>query len=390
MLTEAQARARAKAVKATFPKGPITVAQAIDMYMAMVDSQVGYASSSALFSTYGKGTGTWQENWNGRQVSWCVMGLGWAFEACFGAKAAIAGIGLQTANRNWPPAGWTATWLWLAWFRDNNRWVGMENCQPGDISLQSWGRTKNEVDHGETVTGYYRKSDDSYPATGFNTATGNASAGAGVQRTRRYRRQTVGIYRPDWEALVQTYNAERIAEGVVDLTEIASSLKALDFPATVDGVRQYQQENKAAPHNLAVDGIPGPKTRAALEADMATLQEVQKAVQEQGAQITALTQALSAHRGVSDEVTLSEGAMSYLFTGRDTWRSNDLTALLANRIGRIDTRVGNILLTLRAQEKVLERLIESQGMSREEVEQIFAEAMSEATLEITFDKDGEV
>lgn len=255
--------------KASFPQGTITVAQAQEMFMAMADSQVGYRSGSYQWSLYGKGS-RWDDDWNGRQVYWCYLGMSWVMAQTFGAKAAIAGIGLQNSHPNWPPAGGTATWLLWEWFRANNRWVGMERAQPGDISLQSWGRTGKPTDHVEIVSGYYRASDDSYPTIGFNTSAGNPTAGARVARVRRYRRPTVGIYRPNWEALVMVYNAQKIAEGITELSgTVIDHLELLGYKGSVDGVKDFQRE-----HGLTVDGIVGPKTSARLET------EVSKAIDE--------------------------------------------------------------------------------------------------------------
>lgn len=286
-ISEATALARAAAVRANFPKGPINIDQAIDMLMAVAESQVGYASSSAQWSMYGKGK-NWRTEWGNRQVYWCALGLSWAFEQAFGAEAAKAGIGLQAAAWSRPPAGWTATWTWLDWFRSGGRWVGIKNCQRGDVSMQFWGRTKNATDHVELVSG--RKiSPNAYPTIGFNTATGNVTAGAGVQKAVRYRAQTVGIYRPNWEALVLAYNAGVVVEAVEDLTQHAEALGAFGFPATPEGVGGYQRLRSDAPHYLVVDKKFGPKTRTALEADMATLEDIAAEQARQTAQLEAIT-----------------------------------------------------------------------------------------------------
>src|SRR5690606_32705309 len=144
------------------------------------------------------------------------------------------------------PAGWAATRHWRNWFRDNGRWVGIENAQPGDNMLQSWGRTANEPDHVEAVTGYW---DGTYlPGTGFNTSSGIGSetTGAGVYRVRRKRWPIVAVYRPDWEKLVATYNmgvlVDKAAEIVDQLTEYADALLDLGYTADKAGVRKAQAD----------------------------------------------------------------------------------------------------------------------------------------------------
>lgn len=265
------ALARAAQVKASFPKGPITIKQARAMVMAMADSQVGYTSGNPNWSLYGEEE-NWPEDWNGRQVYWCALFIAWVFVQCFGAKAARAAIGWQTTNRNWPPAGWTATFLWINWFRQNNRWVGIDNCQSGDISLQSWGRTTKETDHVGLVTGR-ALGKDIYPGLEGNTSPGSTSAGAGVYRVVRPRWATVGVYRPDWAALVAIYNANVAGDVIVDWTSIHRMLIALGYSANVTGLRNYQKAR-----GLTVDGIPGKNTTAALEADMASLKEIDRQI----------------------------------------------------------------------------------------------------------------
>lgn len=324
MISEATARARMKAVKASFPEGPITEAQAQDMLMAMVDSQVGYASNSATWSMYGKPQ-NWPVAWNGRQVYWCALGLSCMFTNTFGAKAAAAGIGLQTTNPNWPPAGWTATWLWLGWLRNNNRWVGMERARKGSIIMESWGRTSHEVDHVEVASGPYRKSDDSVPGYGFNTATGNSSAGAGVMRVRRYRRNIVGVYDPDWTALVMVYNAERAGEAILELTEeVIEYLELLGYEGSVTGVRAFQGD-----HGLVVDGIVGPITSKALEDKVSEVLDAVKALERKVDQM--------------DTVNVHQSTADFLATGRKgTQPRGWFLDLVGRRVGRIDRRVHSL------------------------------------------------
>lgn len=61
----------------------------------------------------------------------------------------------------------------------------------------------------------------------------------------------------------------RVTEVVIDLTHVHRALAALNYNTTPAGVRAYQHDR-----GLTVDGIPGPITTAALEADMATLNEI--------------------------------------------------------------------------------------------------------------------
>lgn len=276
MVSSTTALNRAKIAKVTFPKGKITVAQAKAMVLSIADSQVGYNPGSSV-SIYGNGTrwathGTW--HWQGY---WCARGISWVFDFCFGAEAAKAGIGHQPHVPM--PAGWAATWLWRDWLRSKGLWVGLERAQPGDISMQSWGRTSKPTDHVELVTGKWNGS--YYNCIGFNTVsqgTSGVTSGGGVWRVRRNRTALVAIYRPDWDALVRTYNAtvaaEDITEGIQDLTQYAEALAAFGFPATPAGVGGYQEWRSGPPHNLVVDRIFGPKTKAALEADVNTLEDL--------------------------------------------------------------------------------------------------------------------
>lgn len=78
--------------------------------------------------------------------------------------------------------------------------------------------------------------------------------------------------------MADPWTIAKAVEVVDQLTEYAEALLALGYPATPEGVRAYQAANTGAPHNLAVDGILGPKTATALEADMATLQDLEAAV----------------------------------------------------------------------------------------------------------------
>ena len=204
MLTAAQALHRANLTRASFPKGPITQAQARAMVVAMVDSQVGYASGNPNWSIYGEPE-SWRTDWKGRQVYWCLLFLSWAFEQTFGAEAARAGIGRQTTDWGWPPCGGT----WTVWAHNHahatGRVVPFDSQQSGDLILTRWGRTGDPVDHVDLAIG--PRTLNLANVIGGNTSSGNASAGAGVYRAARTRSRVVTIFRPDWAALVATYNA---------------------------------------------------------------------------------------------------------------------------------------------------------------------------------------
>lgn len=207
-ITEAVALGRARATKAAFPRGKISVAQARAMVVAMAESQVGYASGNPSYSMYGKAY-TWPEgmqSWDGRQVYWCVLGGGsWVPAWAFGYEAALAGFGRQVNSRAFPPVGGT----WTVWVLDLARATGrvkaFNDVQAGDIVLTNWGRTGAEVDHYDVATG--PRSLNIIPVIGFNTSSGNASAGAGVFRAWRPRNRVVAVIEPDYEALVRVYNA---------------------------------------------------------------------------------------------------------------------------------------------------------------------------------------
>lgn len=66
----------------------------------------------------------------------------------------------------------------------------------------------------------------------------------------------------------------RAKEGVEDLTKVHRLLTELGYPASEQGIRQYQQDNTGAPHRLVVDGIAGVNTIKALEEDMAKIDDV--------------------------------------------------------------------------------------------------------------------
>lgn len=66
----------------------------------------------------------------------------------------------------------------------------------------------------------------------------------------------------------------RAKEGVEDLTKVHRLLTELGYPASKQGIRQYQQDNTGAPHRLVVDGIAGVNTIKALEEDMAKIDDV--------------------------------------------------------------------------------------------------------------------
>lgn len=69
--------------------------------------------------------------------------------------------------------------------------------------------------------------------------------------------------------------ALRAAEVVIDWTTVHRYLLALGYPATEAGVKAYQKDR-----GLTVDGRPGKITTAALEADMATIDEVLAALKD--------------------------------------------------------------------------------------------------------------
>lgn len=326
MVSSTTALNRAKIAKATFPKGKITVAQAKAMVLSIADSQVGYNPGSNV-SIYGNGTrwatkGTW--HWQGY---WCARGISWVFDYCFGAEAAKAGIGKQPHSPK--PAGWAATWLWRDWLRAKGLWVGLERAQPGDISMQSWGRTTNPTDHVELVTGKWNGS--YYNCIGFNTVsqgTSGVTSGGGVWRVRRNRTALVAIYRPDWDALVKVYNAsvaaEDIGKGIIDLTQYAQSLLDLGYPATEAGVKKFQKDE-----GLTEDGIVGPITSKALEDKVSEVLDAVKALERKFDQ--------------SDSVSVSDATARNLWTGRkgDQPRGWFLN-LVGNRVGRIDQIVHDL------------------------------------------------
>lgn len=278
-ISEATALARAAQVKASFPKGPITIKQAQAMVLSMADSQVGYASGSSTRSLYGRRKnwpkGSWSTNQEQAQNYWCYRGLSWVFTMCFGRDATIAGIGNQG---HFPFPGWAATWLGMAWMRARGMGVSVSNARPGDLSFQSWGRTNNPTDHIEIITGTW--SGSYLPHIGFNTSSGSGSVttGATVARVWRPGWPIKFIGRPNWAAIVATYNATVVAEEVIDWTSIHRMLLDLGYPANESGVRSFQSDKADWGHNLTVDGVPGPATERALGDAMSRIDDIENKI----------------------------------------------------------------------------------------------------------------
>ena len=209
-LSESQALARARATRASFPKGKITESQARDMFVSMADSQVGYASGSPSWSMYGKSS-NWRSNWNGRQVYWCALFLSWCAEQAFGTAAARAGFGRQYNSAAYPPVGGTWTVWMLNWGRARGAVVPFNRQRKGDICLTDWNRVPGaEVDHVDVVRG--PRILNLSNVIGGNTSSSSASAGAGVYRAARPSNRVRAIIEPDYKALVRVYNANIIEE----------------------------------------------------------------------------------------------------------------------------------------------------------------------------------
>lgn len=226
-ISESTALSRARATRAAFPKGKITQKQARAMFVAMADSQVGYASGNPNYSMYGKAS-NWRTKWNGRNVYWCALFGSWCAEQAFGREAALAGFGRQVNSANYPPVGGTWTVWVLGWGRARGAVKPFNSQQSGDISLQRYGRTGAEVDHYEIVrTG---RSLNLSNTIGGNTSPGNASAGAGVYRAVRSRGVTKAIIRPDWNALVRVYNSQITEDDMSDAqyNDLKKMIKGVD------------------------------------------------------------------------------------------------------------------------------------------------------------------
>lgn len=257
----------------------ITTSQAQQLLIAEARKHVGYNPGK----TYSK-FGAWY-GWP--NALWCAAFASKIFYDAFGRDAAVAGIGHEPTAPH--KRGWIWTVAWRQWFLNHNQWVGVRNSQPGDLMFfrypTSGDRNNNPVNHVDVVeANHYSKG---YITTiGGNTprpgTPGDPSNGRGCWRHNRsiHDRYIVAVYRPRWPALVAAYNAEVVAEEIIDLTRVAASLIDLGYPATQAGVRAYQSDEDTWGHNLAVDGIPGPATERALGESMAKIDDILSTVKQ--------------------------------------------------------------------------------------------------------------
>lgn len=228
----------------------MTETQARAAVLKVAHSQVGY-NPGRTNSKYG--------TWHGKSsVLWCAAGSSWCFHEALGDEPAFAAIWREFTGRK----GWSWTVRWRQWLQQYGRKVSLRDLQPGDQLFFKYptsdARNTNPVNHVDFVVG---SRSDHILTIGFNTPKpgtgGDPSNGRGVWYHRRAYsdRYIVDVYRPRWAAFV-TPPAPTIPAAVT------TALAALGF----DTVTAYQ-----ASAGLTQDGIAGPLTRAALEADMATL-----------------------------------------------------------------------------------------------------------------------
>lgn len=124
-----------------------------------------------------------------------------------------------------------------------------------------------------------------------------------------------GMTNADVRAAAQ---AIRAAESVGDVVEIAEYLLELEFPATLEGLIEYQKVRGLVP-----DGKVGPKTRSALEADMKKLDQI----------IDQLAELST--------IDLTSSQMAALDTGQPTWSTKDLIGVALHRLGWMYQRTAN-------------------------------------------------
>lgn len=162
--------------------------------------------------------------------------------------------------------------------------------------------------------------------------------------------------------------AEEIGEGIIDLTEYAVDLAALGYPATVAGVTAFQKARKDAPHHLVVDGKFGPASRAALEADMVSMEDIHR-------EVTTVTLSKADY-----EVIWGKEADGPVVVSQD-----EVDRLTFRRMYETLRLVRSLNSTVVAQAKVLEQLAAGQGIDPEVVSEVVRSAVTGSMADLALD-----
>lgn len=163
--------------------------------LAIADAELGQTGESNGYSKY-----NYASNWNSSMSSdhhaaWCAMFLSWCFDQQWGAAATTRAVGYQGGHSY--PTGWSATWLWRDYLRNNEQWVGWEAAQPGDLVFFNFGTTGNPTDHVAMVS-------DPHSTNTYEIIEGNMPGDSTrVVKYTNYTRDNslIAVYRPLWSAI---------------------------------------------------------------------------------------------------------------------------------------------------------------------------------------------
>lgn len=240
-----------------------TPTQLRDAVVARLRDEIGYTSGTYTSSKYGLAK-TWESAW-AWGVEWqgmyCNRFASWGADQVLGAEAARAAIGRQAGVPI--PAGFAATWLQREWHMANGRHVGFANSQPGDHYLFKLpGRPLNPTNHIGVFVRWHVVGKVAVVVEANLPRPGHGASTIGVWEHLRDITYVVGVYRPDWDAAAEVYNA-RFPEPA---PEPKPKPTPEPEPARPDStVRAVQQHLTVLGYQPGpVDGLPGPTTTAAV------------------------------------------------------------------------------------------------------------------------------
>ena len=181
-------------------------------------------------------------------VAWCVIFVWYLFQEADASELFYDGGKVASCSAV------------MNYAKKNNQWV-TSNYQPGDLVIFDFSNTNSTTDHIGIVKEVSGKTLITIEGNTSSTNSGEQSNGGMVCQKERDVSLVVGAYRPEYDA-----SASKVPEKTTGVKTVTVEAPQIGSGAKGNGVVALQVLlNEFVDAKLTVDGIYGPKTKAAIQ-----------------------------------------------------------------------------------------------------------------------------